>query len=168
MQASQLGVRAVRAVEAPLLALRAETVVGRGVTEPKDPLSVIRPVVEAAVQELWPSVSMRRGGSDKYILDGHTPVLEPDLMVWARWFEGSRDKRIVARTEIADAQVSTVFLGLDHGWFQDGPAILFETMVFDGPWSGEMERCATWDQALEMHARMVALVQTAKPEPDDE
>lgn len=62
-----------------------------------------------------------------YILEGHTPVVEPDLLTWARWLE-SADRR-VALTEHEFFRVSTVFLGLDHQ-FGRGPPLLFETMVF--------------------------------------
>jgi hypothetical protein len=100
--------------------------------------------------------------TDKYILDGHTPVLEPDLMRWAAWYENSIDERVVAKTEIADGvMVSTVFLSLNHG-YGSGPPILFETMVFYGPLDSEMERCSTWAEAEAMHAKMVALVKTPK------
>lgn len=36
--------------------------------------------------------------NDKYILIGQTPVLEPDLLTWAEWFETA--DRIVAKTEV--------------------------------------------------------------------
>lgn len=89
--------------------------------------------------------------SDKYILDGQTPV-KADLMTWARWFETA--DRHVDRTEIGEHLVSTVFLGLDHQ-FGDGPPLLFETMVFAGGEPDDMwcERCSTWDEAVAMHQR---------------
>lgn len=100
--------------------------------------------------------------TDKYILDGHTPVPAPSLLAWGRWFETAMEDRIVAKTDIGGTRVSTVFLGLDHNW-RDGPPILFETLVFEGPWDGEMDRCSTWAEAEDMHARMVALIRTPKP-----
>lgn len=65
------------------------------------------------------------------------------------------DKRRVATTHIGNIMVSTIFLGLDHA-FDDGPPMLFETMVVrNGVWGYECERCDTWQAAEEQHARMV-------------
>lgn len=99
--------------------------------------------------------------ADKYILDGKTPVPTDDLMAWGRWLETA--DRHVARTEVGDFLVSTVFLGLNHRW-GDGPPLLFETMVFrnggDGAdlWS---DRCSTWDEAEDMHKRGCEYVRSA-------
>ena len=90
-----------------------------------------------------------------YILDGKTPVPEPDLSTWARWFEDA--DRIVAHTVRENVSVSTVFLGLDHS-FHEGPPILFETMVFRSGQSGDdMARYSTWEEAEKGHAEMVKL-----------
>ena len=92
---------------------------------------------------------------DTYILQDHTPVQEPDLMKWERWFETA--ERRVAFTEKDGAEVSTVFLGLNHG-FGEGEPLLFETMVFGGPFDGQTERCSTWEQAEQQHKEMVEKV----------
>lgn len=96
-----------------------------------------------------------------YILggpDGHTPILCEDTVGWARWFEGARERRVVRRTERNGIRVSTVFLGLDHRFgLEQGPPILFETMVFKGE-SGNDEDCeryCTWADAEDGHWRMV-------------
>ena len=91
--------------------------------------------------------------SDKYILDGKTPVREPDLLKWGTWFESAN--RQVAEDMIGDVHISTVFLGLDHS-FGRGPPLLFETMIFGGAHDGYQERCSTWEQAEAMHAEAVA------------
>ncbi len=94
-----------------------------------------------------------------WILVGQTPVIEPDLMTWARWFETA--DRVVMRTEIPGGVISTVFLGLDHNFRDVGPPLLFETMIFrDGESSGEQWRCSTWLEAEAQHAR--AFETTAK------
>ncbi|MFQ5741970.1 MAG: hypothetical protein ACE5HV_00095 [Acidobacteriota bacterium] len=80
--------------------------------------------------------------TDKYILDGRTSILEPDLIKWAEWFEANRGACRVARDEIGEAVVSTIFLGMDHQ-LGDGPSILFETLVFGGSLDGEGERYST-------------------------
>jgi len=51
--------------------------------------------------------------------------------------------------------VSTVFIGLDHRFFGDGPPLLFESMVFGGPLDGEQFRYPTWDAAAAGHALLV-------------
>jgi hypothetical protein len=91
---------------------------------------------------------------DMYILDEHgNPKLERDLMAWATWY-GSGDCRRVARTQIGQATVSTVFLALDHNW-SGGPPVLWETMIFGGPATGEMMRYTSREEALIGHAEMV-------------
>jgi len=98
----------------------------------------------------------RRLMGGMYVLVGHTPVACIDLATWGRWHADTAG-RTVGKTEVGDATVSTVCLGLDHGGGR-GPPILFETMIFGGPNDGKQERCATWDQAEAMHARWVALL----------
>jgi hypothetical protein len=89
-----------------------------------------------------------------YILDqfGY-PVPEPDVLKWAAWFGTA--ERTIARDELpGDVAVSTIFLGLDHG-FGYGRQ-LYETMVFGGPLDNEQERYATRQAAIDGHARIVA------------
>lgn len=105
--------------------------------------------------------------TDKYILDGHTPVLEPDLFTWAAWFERAGDLRLVAESDIAGTTVVTYFLGLDFSFSrQPHVPLLFETVVCGGPWAGEGERCSTWQEAEAQHQSMVQRVQTPKPPAD--
>lgn len=94
--------------------------------------------------------------SDKYILDGHKAV-PATLMEWAKWYETA--DRTVAKTQIGDVNVSTVFLGLDHS-FGYGPPQLFETMAFGGELDQEQERYSTWDQAIAGHDVMCARVRS--------
>jgi hypothetical protein len=98
----------------------------------------------------------------RYILVGHEPVEEPDLMTWVTWLESA--DRCVRHTEQGDVRVSTVFLGLDHN-FGDlfGRPILFETMAFVGHDSVARDHYRTWDEAEAGHARIVAEV--FKPTP---
>jgi hypothetical protein len=67
----------------------------------------------------------------------------------------------VAREHVNGADVSTVFLGLDHSFGRNSQPMIFETMVFGGPLDGEQERCSTWAQAEAMHAAMVERVKSA-------
>lgn len=76
-------------------------------------------------------------------------------------------ERRVALTEIGSVQISTVFLGLNHAW-DDGPPMLFETMVFGGPLSDEQDRCSTYDEAEAMHERMCERVRQSIADDDAE
>jgi hypothetical protein len=91
-----------------------------------------------------------------FILD-ENHVVQPcdDLMAFARWFE--KADRHVARTQIGDALVSTVFLGFDHR-YGDGPPILFETMIFSSPLAGYQKRCCTWAEAEQQHEEACRLL----------
>lgn len=99
-------------------------------------------------------------GFNNYILDGHTPIEEPDILKWAKWFE-TADRHVKYDTadvkldgkKIGQIKISTVFIGIDHSW-GDGPPLLFETMVFGGELDQEQDRCSTWEAAEKMHELM--------------
>jgi hypothetical protein len=91
-----------------------------------------------------------------------------DLMQWARWFEAARrsDATRIGHDEVGGLLVSTIFLGLDHGFVPfDGPRpILFETTVFvqtgdskdRANWHAENMRCyCTIEEAEAGHAAIV-------------
>jgi hypothetical protein len=105
---------------------------------------------------------------EHYVLDEHgVPVLEPDLLKWARWFEQSWPARCVARTEIGDIHVSTVFLGTDHN-FLGGSPILYESMIFGGAQDDFQRRYQTREQAIAGHDQIVAAVRAGTdPDPID-
>lgn len=104
-----------------------------------------------------------------WILEGHEPVAVADVLTWGAWIqehkytprgaddEGMDDCR-VGSDHIGESWVSTTFLGIDHSWREDGPPILFETLVFGGPLADEMDRYATWDEAKAGHEAMCARV----------
>ena len=99
-----------------------------------------------------------------YLLDGHrayqvrADTEDGSYLEWATaWTKMDRQ---VALDLLPMAQVSTVFLGIDHGWFADRPPLIFETMVFAHPaLKGSMvdycERCSTWEEAEAVHARVM-------------
>jgi hypothetical protein len=95
-----------------------------------------------------------------YILKGHEPQPIDDALTWMHWF-GIPENRIVAQTTLGGVKVSTVFLGLDHGWGSSRP-VLFETMVFADdpahPLNEAQERYCTWEEAEEGHRQMVERV----------
>lgn len=61
----------------------------------------------------------------------------------------------VGETFVGTVRISTVFLGIDHRHFGDGPLLLFETMIFGGTLDHFQNRCSTWDEAEVMHAEAV-------------
>lgn len=83
------------------------------------------------------------------------------MMEWAAAMEDV-EGRIVGKTAVGDAQVSTVWIGLDHQ-FGDGEPLIFETMIFGGDHDGEEWRYSSREQAVEGHATAVALLNSEKP-----
>lgn len=104
-----------------------------------------------------------------YILDAAgQPQRCASVEEWARWFEAaSQDDaagRRIGRDDVGEASVSTVSLGLDHG-FSGGPPLLFETMIFGGQYDSWQWRWTTRAGAEAAHARIVAALRDGrKPE----
>jgi hypothetical protein len=104
------------------------------------------------IQRMWQLMD------DFYILDDDdNPILCKDVKVWAAFLKKSSNK-LVSKTKIPPSkeatEVSTVFLGMEHGE-RDGKPLLWETLVFGGPFDEEMERYASKQEAIEGHLRMV-------------
>ena len=92
-----------------------------------------------------------------YILDGHKTRRATDMKEWGECFH-DMSKRRVAKTKIGNIEISTVFLGMDHGIDRKKP-MLFETMLFgDCKYQDECERYLTWDEAEEGHNRWISKV----------
>lgn len=73
---------------------------------------------------------------------------------WAKAF-GDEELHRVALTEIDNYTVSTVWLGLDHG-FGNGPPLIFETMIFgNGPLDQEQWRYSTLEEAQAGHEQRI-------------
>ena len=97
-----------------------------------------------------------------YDRDGHPVTIDQ----WIQAFKP--DDRIVARTEIGETLVSTVWLGLDHG-SGGGPPLIFETMTFpDDRGESEQVRYSTEEEALAGHAAIVARLRGEPPVPSVE
>jgi hypothetical protein len=97
---------------------------------------------------------MRKVMTLKYILHGKVPVPTDDLMEWCKDME--EGTRVVKQTRLpGDVLVSTVFLGLDHGFLSEGPPVLFETMIFGGNHDQYQERYTTWDDAEKGHQEVL-------------
>lgn len=103
-----------------------------------------------------------------WILDANHCPVPADMHEWSRFF-GNFESRQVAETFTEFYRISTVFLGLDHGWGK-GPPVLFETMAFEIAETvhkfsnGETfiahedidcVRYSSWDDAVTGHKTMV-------------
>jgi hypothetical protein len=71
-------------------------------------------------------------------------------------------RRIDSTTISDDCVVSTVFLTLDHNLSDEGPPILFETLVFGGPHDGTMWRSSALGQAKKIHWEIVDSLRTGQ------
>jgi hypothetical protein len=95
-----------------------------------------------------------------YVLDEeHNVVPCQGMKDWKeRYYESSN--RVVKKTFVGKQEVSTVFLGMDHGfsWIfktEENRPVVFETMVFGGKSDEFQERYCTWDEAVKGHDEVV-------------
>jgi len=88
------------------------------------------------------------------------------LAEWAARIQSdlTGDYRRVAQASIGEMLVSTVWLGLDHGWGQR--PLYFETMIFGGKHDGWQARYSTRAEAEAGHAALIARLE-AGLEPDE-
>lgn len=130
--------------------------------------------------EIWDRVyEPVTGRAMHYRLIGQTPV-PCSLGEWAT--SVSTADRRVRLTYVGPYEVSTVFLGLDHNFSGNGPAILFETMTFlrrdlapglHGDLGGSDvqamdDRYATWEEAERGHQRAVDYLRAESGEEPEE
>jgi hypothetical protein len=80
-------------------------------------------------------------------------------MTTEQWMLAFADtpSRIIGRTKLSDdVEVSTVWMGLDHNFMEDGPPLIFESMVFGGPMDDETRRYSTEEEARAGHDELVS------------
>lgn len=99
-------------------------------------------------------------------LENEKVIPVDDLSEWNKWFQYSLNERIVGEYYHADNRllVSTVFLGIDHGFTMESSPLWFETMVFGGKRDGDMRRYETFDEAKKGHEEMVRSVKESMDE----
>jgi len=107
-----------------------------------------------------------------YLLDEQGEAVPcEDVLTWAEAFERLDRQIALDYFNVADVnaiegsdrvRVSTVFLGLDHNHFDDGPPLLWETMIFGGQLDGEQSRYTSRAEAVEGHQRMCRRVQASR------
>lgn len=95
---------------------------------------------------------------ETYILRDGVPTPESDLLRWSAWMVERGAERVVGLTETEQAQVSTVFLGLDMSRGGAVP-VLWETMIFGGRHHGLVRRYTSRLAAEAGHAATVLLVE---------
>lgn len=89
------------------------------------------------------------------ILEGKTVVPVDDVLTMGRFLEDI-ERRTIGRDEIVGILISTVFLGINHGFGRT--PLWFETMIFGGEHHDYQERYSVWEEAELGHAKAVALV----------
>lgn len=81
-----------------------------------------------------------------------------DVDTWSKLF-GDRKYRRIKKTVLPDGTwVSTVWLGLDHSFDEEGGPLIFETMVFPEEGSFLEEECHRYEtekEALDNHKKIV-------------
>jgi hypothetical protein len=93
--------------------------------------------------------------SELYKLENGVPVRCESTIEWGQWIENKENRRI-AYAEKDGVKVSTVFLGVDHG-FGTEKGVLFETMIFGGDNDGYQGRYQTLTEAKAGHERAMVL-----------
>ena len=92
-----------------------------------------------------------------YLLNEDHSLRQVPLMEWSNAFEVM--DHTIAWSGNANKYVSTIFLGMDHSLFGEGPPIVFETMVFvnKGTYNEELDqiRYCSWAAAQAGHKRCV-------------
>jgi hypothetical protein len=129
----------------------------------------------------YPSRGLEVMFDRNFILDENGEVKAVELWEWAEWFENNQN-RTIAFTKLDDCDISTVFLGLNHNWVSppkqkhrvidedwevsqeshpdvpDWTPILFETMIFGGPYNESQWRYRTKKAAEAHHAKLVEIL----------
>jgi hypothetical protein len=88
-----------------------------------------------------------------YILNKDNEPVPADILVAAQFLESGN--RIVAQDHVDGANLSTVFLCLDHSMGRSGGPVLYESMWFGGPNNGNQRRYRTREEALAGHQEML-------------
>jgi hypothetical protein len=86
-----------------------------------------------------------------YDRDGNPMELEEWSLAFG--FGNALDK-----TSVGDVTVSTIWLGIDHGFGRTERPLIFETMVFGGGLDDYQWRWSTVAEAQEGHNRVVQMV----------
>lgn len=101
-------------------------------------------------------------GMGKYKMVDGKVVKCKTMREWALSFE---EERHIGLDDRGDVRISTVFLGIDHGWEpfisadEEYKPVLWETMIFGGACDQEQWRYNSLEKAKEGHKKAVRLVE---------
>lgn len=108
---------------------------------------------------------------DYYDQDGNPITLDQ----WGWLLQRGEEYRRLAEDHVGSYWVSTVWLGLNHGYMPNQPPLIFETMVFatansepDFSSPPECKRYSTREAALAGHAELVTLIRATTITLDEE
>src|SRR6266436_924888 len=87
-----------------------------------------------------------------FMLDGDKVTSTNDIHEWGKWMQ--TNNRQIGHDAINGVKISTVFLGLDHSFMDEGPPVLFETMLFGEGANNEQWRYSSREMAEEGHAKI--------------
>lgn len=97
-----------------------------------------------------------------YLLDENKEPYEVSIEEAVKLYD-DLEMKIVKQDKLDDGTfISTVFLGMDHGWWDERKnhnykPVLFETMIFGGEYDQYQERYTTYQKALEGHEQAIKL-----------
>lgn len=99
----------------------------------------------------------------QYVLDENgNAVRAKGLLSWAKWMEEHKADCQLARYQIGEAFVSTIFMGLDSFSIleRDRPhtPLLWESMIFGGLYNLFQQRYASKEEALRGHQKLVQML----------
>ena len=104
-----------------------------------------------------------------YIIDRWgRPKRCDDILQFAAWF-GTADRDVLYTEITKKVRVSTVFLGIDHNFSGKGKPVLWETMIFGGPYNDWTKRYTSERDARAGHKEAVKLARgkvSAKKKPE--
>lgn len=96
---------------------------------------------------------MKKLVEEYYRLDENNNPRICNIYQWSEFMNNPRRIVAVDHFEDSEVRISTVFLGIDHGFFETEP-VLFETMIFapGKDYDQRQWRCCTWKEAVAQHA----------------
>jgi len=96
-----------------------------------------------------------------YNLDENNQPVECTIREHIAWLDKNPERKAVKQISVGDTYISTVFMGLDHGWKTRIP-VLWETMIFGGKHDGYQKRYTSHEDALIGHKIAINLVKKEK------
>lgn len=93
----------------------------------------------------------------RYFLEVQDSVKPATPLEWVQWYENSDDDCVIGVETVGDAEVSTVFIGIDCGLDPEPPRP-YETKVFGGPCDQRRWHYSTRDEAEAGHLAAIAFV----------